>query len=59
MQFSESSRNVGEHEGQLIPELILSVPVPFDFTVHVIVGVISILSELFVYCFVNSYVVKI
>lgn len=35
LSFSQPVFNVNENEGPAQPELALSVPAPFDFTVHI------------------------
>ena len=49
MSFSQSNFYVGEYKGQVIPELVLSIPAPFDFTVSVNSFNVNLSSELCVY----------
>lgn len=51
--FTQSKFSVGEYEGQVLPELALSVPVPFDFIVFVDISKTDLSSELSI---THSYV---
>ena len=46
LSFSQSVYYVGEYEGQVLLELLLSVPAPFDFTVNVSAISFNLSSEL-------------
>ena len=59
MSFSQSNFYVGEYEGQVLPELVLSVPTPFDFTVSVNSSNVNLSSKLCVYYCVKTCLVNI
>ena len=59
MSFSQSNFYVGEYEGQVLPELVLSVPTPFDFTVSVNSSNVNLSSKLCVYYCVKTCIVNI